>query len=102
MKISEHIKKTMDDVTAEILSGQDPGPVAENVARLAQEAIIGGGASQQWKEYMGLFADNATELGKLIPDGTAKDTERAYLVSNGMCLMGTTPTLIANVTNALD
>jgi hypothetical protein len=101
MKISEKVKAKADQIAAEIQAGLDPGPKAQEVLDKSKAAIVNGGQSDHWKTYMQLFSDPA-DLAKLIPDGSAKDTERAYLVSNGMCFMGTTPTLLDNVTTALD
>jgi len=101
MKISAKINAKANEIADEIASGEIQGQKAKEVHDKAQAAIINGSQSEQWKIYMTLFSEPA-DLAKLIPDGSAKDTERAYLVANGMCLMGTTPTLLNNVTNALD
>jgi len=101
MKISEKIKAKADEIVAEIQAGANPGQKAKEVFDKSQAAIVNGGQSDQWKDYMRLFSE-PEDLAKLIPDGTEKDKERAYLVSNGMCFMGTTPTLLVNVNTALD
>jgi len=100
-KIQEYAERVQNEApnsaTAQMLHG------------LAMKAILGG--TEDWVNYMKLFADSdvPAELARLVP--TAEDPEdkradrqeaRAYLVANGMCTDETTGTLQMRVTKRLD
>ena len=70
------------------------------LSTLAVKAITKGPGSQEWKDYMSLFADNDEQLRLLTEpklgegEGEAKEEfyltkARAYLVSNAVCAAGT-------------
>lgn len=79
-------------------------PIANDVQTKAKAAILGGNKSPAWVDYMTLFKTTGTELARLIPtDGSnTLDETRAYLVSNGVCGMGTTDQIANNVDKKLD
>lgn len=107
MAISDKIQELAEKVSDEV--NDNPGgksPTAQNLHELAVKAILGG--ATDWVNYMSLFADanNPLELARLIPtDGTTDDkrqTARAYLVANGMCMEATTPNMLMRVNKDLD
>jgi len=103
MSIRDNIERVQNKILAEVTGDfpQGNGPIGGDVHRKAVKAITGGAAD--WVEYMKLFADpaNPAELARLIPtdDTTGDDHQeaRAYLVRNGVCLMGTNTDLMRNV-----
>jgi hypothetical protein len=110
MAISDNISKkakAIHDEFQEFQAGRIPDtPIGTKVQELSCLAILGGNKSQAWIDYMTLFKETAQELDRLIPrDGSTTDPRekaRAYLVSNGMCGMGTTDTLANTVDKTLD
>ncbi len=99
-------QRIVNPIIQENASTNDNSPTAQELHRLAVAAITAGqgtppGAiTPEWRAYMtflltglgGAAADPA-DLRRLLPeDGTtdaARQTERAYLVGNGMCGTGT-------------
>lgn len=112
MAISDNIQAKADAIHQEWLEHQadptKPTPIGDEVQSKAQAAIFGGTTNPDWTIYMSMFASNATELARLVPPVAAPDPDperlraRAYLVSNGMCGMGTTDTIAENVGTTLD
>lgn len=112
MSIRTNIQAMADRIQQEIdakaAAPDDPNvttPVTNDVQRKAIKAIIGGSQTEDWEDYMGLFATNAEELAKLKPTPETPDEQRlalAYLVANGMCGTGTTGALVDNVTDKLN
>src|SRR5580765_7116177 len=107
MSISENIQEKADQIHAERLAipnPDQPHPIADEVQKKAQDAILGG--QEEWETYVSLFAKDAQELARLIPtDGTGDATRnraRAYLGANGMCGSGTGDKLLDNVTSKLN
>lgn len=107
MKISEKIQAKADEIAQE--QQQHPGgptPIADQVQRLAEKAMFGGGQNPDWRTYMSQFADIEADLNKLIPTNDPpedpKQLARAYLVRNGVCGMGSTRNMLDNVTTTLD
>jgi hypothetical protein len=103
MSITENIESVQNEILTEVQTDfpEGGGPRGTEVHQKAVKAIVGGAAD--WVEYMKLFADPAKpeQLARLIPtDGTVSDKHqeaRAYLVRNGVCLMGTNTDLLRNV-----
>jgi hypothetical protein len=112
MTISKNILAKMDQVQQEIDAGvspDDPNSKTRELHNKAVAAILNGNDSDEWVEYMKLFAGDPTneaELARLIPtDGTTdanRQDARAYLVAGGTCLMATTTKLLDPVTTRLD
>src|SRR5688572_11594062 len=110
MAISDNIAKKAKDIHDEwqkFLAGEiKDTPIGSEVQKLSVLAILGGNKSQSWIDYMTLFRTTTQELDRLIPtDGSTTDEKekaRAYLVSNGMCGMGTTDGLPNEVDKKLD
>ena len=113
MTIQANVQRKIDEIEGEIEARAiNPDASITKTQELhdkAMAAMFNGNQSQQWIDYMTLFAGtptNKTELARLIPtDGTHTNPDmqeaRAYLVANGLCLMGTTTALHENVTNRL-
>jgi hypothetical protein len=106
--ISDNInaKAAAIDIEAqEFESGQRPDtPIADEVMQKGIQAILHGRPSAQWDTYMSLFAqppdlDHLTTTDDPDPE---REKARAYLVSNGICAMGTGKNLANNVGNRLD
>lgn len=91
MAISDNIKKVNDKVRAEVTAGKRT--TGNKIRKKAMAAIMNGCNSEEWKDYMRLFAKSDDELAKLMPEpnpGNKKDIERrnlarVYLVGNGPC-----------------
>jgi hypothetical protein len=84
-KIIDHVL----DVKAKLIAGH---PSVADIPDLAQAAVLGGIKSTAWTTYMTRFCDkengipNDVQLRRLRGvDGSLKDTNRAYLVGNGIC-----------------
>ena len=108
MAISDKIQQIAERITDEV-NGNPGGesPTAQNLHQLATKAILGGNGTDDWVNYMKMFAAaNSAELARLIPtDGTTdvtRQTARAYLVANGMCTEATTGNLQMRVTKDLN
>jgi hypothetical protein len=89
MSILDNIKKIQSDFKAAQDAGQE-FPLAIEIQNKSIDAIIEGAESDDWSDYMEIFATNPAELARLIPtDGTDGDAikrrARAYLVGNGPC-----------------
>jgi hypothetical protein len=112
MAISDNIDAKVTAIRGERLAFEasgEPKPetlLSNEVQTKATNAILGG--TQDWVTYVSLFANDAIELGKLLPTAgiTAADKTRnkalAYLGANGMCGMTTGDNLKNNVTTDLD
>jgi len=112
-KISDVIMKKALDIQKEWISFQKKEitatEIATEVATKSQAAIMGGRESTAWRTYMELFVGNdPTNIDRLVPPKTAPDPDpdrekaRVYLVRNGMCSEGTTPTTVHTVEQTLD
>ncbi|MDQ4123189.1 MAG: hypothetical protein M3209_17265 [Acidobacteriota bacterium] len=121
MAISDNIKEVMEKIRQE--HGTGSTPTGDEVRRRAYAAIMKGANSNEWKEYMRLFAKNEAELAKLMPepesnsgsgsgygsgynnnDAARRNLARVYLLGNGPC-GGDSPTgapLDFGVGNILD
>ena len=84
-------------------------PIATNVSTKSEAAIRGGQKSTEWVEYMRIFSNGDSQaLDRLVPNPPDSDPDpvrqraRAYLVSNGICSMGTTDQLANKVDKKLD
>lgn len=79
-------------------------PIANEVMQKGIQAILHGRPSDQWTTYMSLYAapPDLDHLTTTTDPDPAREKARAYLVSNGICAMGTTKNLANNVGNRLD
>jgi hypothetical protein len=112
MTIRSNIQGRVDEIMAERqareLDPNSPAPVSDAVENGSRAAIFGGRASNEWKEYMKLFADPKipAELGRLVPPqpdpNPTREKARAYLVCNGMCGMTTGENLGDHIEDNLD
>ena len=70
----------------------DLGKLGPEINKMAVDALTEGVGSDQWTEYMRLYASNEAELAQLA-DPDKKDSwlrqQRAYIVSNAICDIGT-------------
>ena len=114
-KISDVITNIAGEVLAEAALIQqgvitpEQAEVTQRLVTRSQAAIFGGRVSEEWRAYMSLFVgDNPENIDRLVPPKGAPDPDpgrekaRAYLVRNGMCSEGTTPTILHTVENTLD
>jgi hypothetical protein len=110
MPVSTNIVRVMETIDSETEARRQnptaPTPVSTDVQNKAKAAIFAGRPSNAWTDYMTLFtAGNTTDLARLTATtDTDADREKArvYLVSNGVCGINTTGSLIKNVTTRLD
>ena len=69
------------------------GDLALALSKLAVQAITRGPGSDDWRQYMTLFADNQEQLALLTTPQEGEEfyvtKARAYLVSNAVCAAGT-------------
>ena len=82
----KNLQKANAAVTLDTYKG---GDLAIRMGALAVKAISGGMQSDDWKNYMALFADNDEQFD-LLTTVTANDPawmaqSRAYIVSNAVC-----------------
>ena len=95
----------IDNEAQEFEAGErNDTPIADEVMQKGIQAILHGRPSTAWTTYMSLFADQA-DLDHLITENDPdpdREKARAYLVSNGICSMGTGKNLANNVGNRLD
>ena len=83
---------------------------AKNIQELmekSQAAIFGGRESDAWRAYMQMFVgDDPSNIDRLVPPVPDPDPDRerarCYLVRNGRCSDGTTPSMLNTVENTLD
>ena len=105
MSILNNLKKAhaaiVLDQTRQALEPQNPnlGRLGAQINSFAVEALTHGLGSDQWNDYMTLFASNAAELAQLADPARTEGVAgaqaawlrqmRAYIVSNGICDIGT-------------
>lgn len=103
MKIFENLQRVAAAVAVDELAG---GTFGERVKNAGIAAVMGGISSQQWRDYMALFADNADQLRLLTtPDETDPSymaQSRAYIVTNSICGTITGTRTHLNVERAID
>jgi hypothetical protein len=110
MSISEKIRdkalEVFQESTAKKLNPALPTPISDEVRDKAVAAVLSGNGKPEWETYMKIFTSDMTELDRLIPRDATTDVvrqqARAYLVSNGVCGIGTTAGLLNEVTTKLD
>ena len=101
MAISDNIREVYEKIKKEYGTGKTP--TGNKVRKKAYAAIMKGSNSNEWKDYMRLFAKNDTELAKLMPepesssgsgsgsgsgystDAGRRNLARVYLLGNGPC-----------------
>lgn len=95
-------------VAAAVAQGNVTGDTfGGDVKAAATKAIFGGIQSQDWEDYMTLFADNAAQLQRLKgADAQANVSwvrdSIAYLAADGMCGATTTGIIANNLDARLD
>lgn len=103
MTIRANIESIMQRVREE-----EDGTLATEIQTRAVRGIIGGEGSDDWRDYMNLFAETPGQLARLLPtDETAGNEEmdlaRTYLLGNGTCGAETTGfQLIFGIDDKLD
>ncbi len=102
MKISERLVKVQLAVLHNKVNGD--GTYGRKVGDAAMKAMMKGLGSEEWKNYMSLFADSSEQLTRLSSTELDGNDEwlphiRAYIVANGTCAPGTDAKTIANLTN---
>ena len=103
-KIMENLEKAHVAVVIDTFKG---GNLGVRIAALAIKAVNGGIGSQDWKNYMSLFADNEEQLNLLTTEEVPADKpyllqSRAYMVSNAVCDAATTTETGFRVNEGLD
>jgi hypothetical protein len=91
MAISDNIREVYEKIKREYGTGKTP--TGNKVRKKSVAAIMAGASSEEWKDYMKLFAKNEAELARLMPEPNPKNKRdiarrnlaRAYLVGNGPC-----------------
>lgn len=101
------ILKNLQTVAAAVAVSELRGlPFSEQVKNASVDAIMHGIESQQWKDYMSLFADNAEQLTRLTViqanDPSYLPQFRAYIVSNAVCGGFTGTRTHLNIDNRID
>jgi len=108
MSIRDNIQEVSERVADEKLNNP-PSQTALLLHKLATNAILGG--TEDWVNYMKMFAKTPDELARLIPTYPDPDDEaeretlrsaRAYLAANGMCTEMTTEHTDLRVTDTLN
>lgn len=103
MTILRNLLKAHAAVAKDIFNS---GDLASRIGQLAVEAVINGMDSQEWKDYMSLFADNEAQLNRLTvqtPDEPSYLKQaRAYIVSNAICDAATGVKTHNNVNTSID
>jgi hypothetical protein len=91
------IFKNLEQVHAAVVVDNfkgNPPTLGRRIGNAAIAAIKGGMESPAWKDYMALFASNATELERLTVEKQGERDYlpqfRAYIVSNAVCDAATT------------
>lgn len=92
MKIREKLLRVHVAVILDKIQGG--GMLAGDIGQSAVKAITKGLGSDEWKEYMALFADSADQLKRLTTDASDGANSwlphaRAYIVSNAVCAAAT-------------
>lgn len=96
MRIRQRILKVQAAVVADKADG-DPKQLGKAVGDAAEAAIFAGINSEQWKDYMSLFASSEEQLTRLTTadldgpgdSGVYMARIRAYVAVNGVCAPGT-------------
>jgi hypothetical protein len=107
-KIAAKINQVQQERVAKMLNSATTTPNADDLQTKAIAAVLGGNSSPEWEIYMKIFTADDTELNRLVPRPLNSDADptrqkaRAYLVSNGVCGIGTTGQLLNEVTVTLD
>jgi hypothetical protein len=95
MAISDNILKKMKQVRTDLTNG-DPTS-ANEIQDKAVKAILAGAKkddgtpTQEWINYMSMFATDQAELDKLMPEpdnvpgSSERNLSRSYLAGNGPC-----------------
>ena len=105
MKIFEKLTRLSDIVKKDNEQGFAPEPpqaLSRRISDAAVAAVTNGIKSEEWRQYMSLFADNAQQLERLtVPQEGEPEyfrLMRAYIVSNAVCDAGTN----AHTANKID
>ena len=103
-KITENLDKAHVAVVIDTFKG---GNLGVRIAALAIRAVNGGIKSQDWKNYMSLFADNEEQLNLLTTEEVPADKpwleqSRVYMVSNAVCDAATTTETGFRVNTGID
>lgn len=86
MSIKDNLNKMHVAVVTDTFNGGNLGSL---LRATAVNALTNGRTSDEWKEYMTLFADNEEQLMRLTAEGDNDPgwfrEQRAYIVSNAIC-----------------
>ena len=102
------IKANIEGMMQRVRENGDGKAIGISIQKRAVQAIKGGEGSDEWRNYMELFAETPAQLARLLPtDDTLGNEEmdiaRTYLLGNGTCGAETTGfQLIFGVDERLD
>jgi len=109
MSIFKNLHKAHVAIEEDLVNATDvkPPTLGKKYSVAAVAAITKGMGSQEWKDYMSLFADNAAQLARLTTVAAGGEPDylplfRAYIVSNSVCDITTNTNTINRVTRAID
>jgi hypothetical protein len=105
MKIVDRVHYVRDAVAADYAAN---GTLGEELQTASFKAILGGIESEDWANYMSLFADSEEQLSRLRGTDALSTNEPwvkvqcAYLAGGGVCGGMTPSRLLEFVTSAID
>jgi hypothetical protein len=105
MKIVERVHRVRDAVATDYAAN---GTLGEDLQAASFKAILGGIGSEDWANYMSLFADSEEQLARLRGADALSASEPwvkvqcAYLAGGGVCGGMTPSRLLEFVTSAID
>jgi hypothetical protein len=102
MSIRDNILEVKKTMLMELLSNDKT--TSSGIQELAIAAINAGPGSEAWRAYMSKFAENDTQLQRLMAsnDDPGMDRARAYLIADGPCGTETVTNFGNNTTIILD
>ena len=96
MSIFKNVKKVRAKIANDNVDNSN-ATVSKELNKAAVAALAGGMKSVAWKSYMAVFADNQQQLARLTEQAENEPfyvtQTRAYMVTSGVCDIGTNMTL---------
>lgn len=93
MSIFKNLVKAGIAVDDDNVNGNPPGALGKKISDAAVAAIMKGIGTAEWKSYMSLYASNKEQLERLTVEKATDlpyfSLQRAYIVSNAVCDIGT-------------
>jgi hypothetical protein len=105
MSIFNNLKKVRAAIARDTV-GNDISPLSTALNTAALQALAAGFGQDEWGNYMAVFAENQAQLDRLTIQTPGEETYlqqmRAYILTNGICDMGTNGDLPRNVNIKID